>query len=163
MKGWIIWWRKEELEDVNVAQSISKTIDTIQNNFKDVTFVKNIEDNIVIKSDETLLHSLVINILKNAIVACENKDIKVIEISLKIETDNKVVLKIKDNGKGMSEEQLKKVIEPFYTLNKDRNRKISGMGLGLSLCMKICEVLNAELKLESQIEEGTIAIIKFKS
>lgn len=35
-------------------------------------------------------------------------------------------------------------------LNKDRNRKISGMGLGLPLCVKICETLNAEIKIESE-------------
>lgn len=155
--------QKLELEDVNISQSISKTIDNIQNSFEDVRFIKNIENNIVIKNDEILVHSLVINIFKNAIVACENKDIKIVETSLKRDIDNRIILKIKDNGKGMSEEQLKKVIEPFYTLNKDRNRKLSGMGLGLPLCVKICEVLNAELKLESKIGEGTTAIIKFTS
>ena len=62
----------------------------------------------------------------------------------------------------MSEEQLKKVKEPFYTLNKSRNRKVSGMGLGLPLCVKICDVLNAEMNIKSKIGEETSVEINFK-
>lgn len=102
------------------------------------------------------------NILKNAAIACENKINKIIEISLKIDLNDEIYLIIKDNGKGMTEEQLDKVLEPFYTLNKDRNRKTSGMGLGLPLCVKICEVLNGDIKITSKLGEGTIVTIKFK-
>lgn len=120
-----------ELEEINISKSLNKTIENMQEKFEEVLFQKNIQENIVLKSDEILLHSLVTNILKNSVVACENKESKTVEIILK-----KDILKIKDNGKGMTEEELNRVTEPFYTLNKDRNRKISGMGLRIAFMSK---------------------------
>ena len=150
-----------ELEDVNISKCVSDMIDNVQNSYKDVYFIKNIrENNILIKSDKVLLSSLIMNILKNAIVACTDKNEKIIEIL--IETNAETILKIKDNGKGMTDEQLERITEPFYTSNQDRNRKISGMGLGLPLCEKICEVLNASIKFESKINFGTTVTITFK-
>ncbi len=154
--------KKLELVDTNIVQSITKAIDIIQNSFKDVIFVKNIDESISIKSDEVLLYSLLINILKNGVIACIDKEEKIIEISAKRNMKDNIEIVIKDNGKGMTEEQIKKVVEPFYTLNKDRNRKLSGMGLGLPLCTKICEVLNANFNIESKIGDGTIVTINFK-
>lgn len=154
--------KKLKMEKLNLTQSIAKAINTIQDSYNDVTFINNIkEDNILLESDEVLLHSLIMNILKNAAIACKDKPVKVVETLLIKDLNNNILLKIKDNGKGMSEEQLQKVTEPFYTLNKDRNRKSSGIGLGLPLCIKICEVLNSELKIESQLGEGTVVTIKF--
>lgn len=150
------------LENIDISQCLNKAINNIIDTYTDITFIKNIEKNIIVKSDEILLHSLFTNILKNAAIACENKINKIIEISLKIDLNDEIYLIIKDNGKGMTEEQLDKVLEPFYTLNKDRNRKTSGMGLGLPLCVKICEVLNGDIKITSKLGEGTIVTIKFK-
>jgi signal transduction histidine kinase len=153
--------KKIELEDINISENINTIIDNNKCIYRDVEFIKNIQDNIIIKSDKVLLFSLVTNILKNAVVACENKNKKIVEIILEEITYNQIVLKIKDNGKGMSEKQIQKITEPFYTSNKDRNRKSSGMGLGLPLCEKICEVLNATLDFKSKEEYGTTVIIKF--
>lgn len=123
--------RKIELNEVNISENIMKIIENMKNNFSNINYIQNIEENIIIKSDEILINSLVTNILKNAIMAFEENSEKNIEIIFKDK-----ILKIKDNGKGMTKEQLKKVIEPFYTLNKDRNRKISGMGLRTTFMYK---------------------------
>lgn len=88
-----------KLENTNISQNIKQIVDNMQYNFKDVIFIKNIEDNINLKSDEILLKSLVINIIKNAITACDLKKDKIIEISLNKMEENEVILKIKDNRK----------------------------------------------------------------
>ena len=89
--------KKIELEDINISRSIRKIIESTKSNIKDVSFINNIEENIIIKSDETLLHSLVMNILKNAVTACNHMDTKIIEIFLNKAKDGQIVLKIKDN------------------------------------------------------------------
>lgn len=151
--------KKIKLGDINISRNINKIIDNTENNFEEIKFIKNIKGNIIIKSDEILLQSLITNILKNSIVACKNNIEKIIKISLIKNGEAELI--IEDNGKGMSDEEIKKVVEPFYTLNQDRNRKKSGMGLGLPLCIKICEVLNAEFEIDSKIGEGTTVSIKF--
>lgn len=153
--------KKIELEYINISNIINGIIESIRYEYKDISFIQSIQSDITILSDEVLLHSLILNIVKNAITAYKEAKEKIVIVTLEKINDNKVLLKIIDKGKGMSEEQLKKVIEPFYTLNADRNRKLSGMGLGLPLCKKICEVLNAKLKIESKRGEGTCVNIEF--
>lgn len=153
--------KKIELEYIDISEIINGIIENIRNDYKNISFVQGIQSNITILSDEVLLHSLILNIVKNAITAYEKEEKKVVIITLEKVNENKILLRIIDKGKGMSEEQLKKVIEPFYTSNADRNRKLSGMGLGLPLCKKICEILNATLKIESELGEGTCVNIEF--
>lgn len=153
--------KKIELEYINISNIINGIIESMRYEYKDISFIQSIQSNITILSDEVLLHSLILNIVKNAITAYKEAEEKIVIVTLEKINENKVLLKIIDKGKGMSEEQLKKVIEPFYTSNADRNRKLSGMGLGLPLCQKICEVLNAKLKIESKLGEGTCVNIEF--
>ena len=65
-----------------------------------------------------------------------------------------------DYGKGIKEEELEKIKEPFYTLSKDRNRKFSGMGLGLPLCIQIVQMQEGILEIQSEEKKGTKIIIK---
>lgn len=62
---------------------------------------------------------------------------------------------VQDYGKGISPENISKVIEPFYMENKSRARKQGGAGLGLSLCNEIARIHNTKLKIESEINKGT--------
>ena len=153
--------KKMKLENIDVSKTVQEIIESIQFDYKEVNFYKNIELDINFKSDKVLLHSLIVNLVKNAIMSYEENSEKVINIILKQLTSKTIILSIIDKGKGMTAEQLQKVTEPFYTLNKDRNRKISGMGLGLPLCIKICDVINAELKIESMLGKGTAVNIEF--
>lgn len=155
--------KKLELHKVDLSLLLEEIIDNMEFDYERAKFYKKIKTNIEIESDKTLLKSLITNIMKNAIMAYKEWELKTIMIVLDEYIDDKTILKIIDQGSGMTEEQLSKVTEPFYTLNKDRNRKISGMGLGLPLCVKICEILNAEFKIESKLEEGTTVSIIFKS
>lgn len=155
--------QKVKLELINISETIQETIKNIKYNFRDVEIYNEIEADIWLYSDKTLLQSLVTNIIKNAIMAYEKNSKKGVFVQLVKEKDGQINLRIIDGGRGMTEEELKKVLEPFYTLNKDRNREISGMGLGLPLCMKICETINATLYIKSKFGEGTIIDIKFKN
>jgi len=150
-----------ELKNVELSKVIKKIIDNIKSENYDIKFIEKIQEEIVINSDETLVYSLVLNLIKNAVMAYDEADVKVIEIVLNEIEEDIVRLEIIDKGKGMTDEQISKILEPFYTLNKDRNRQISGMGLGLPLCQKICTVLKADLKIQSILESGTTVNIEF--
>ncbi len=154
--------KKVELENIDISETIQDIIESMEFDYKEIKFYKRIENDINFESDKILLHSLVLNLVKNAIMSYEKNGIKIVNIILEQLTNETVLLSIIDKGKGMNEEQLQKVMEPFYTLNKDRNRKMSGMGLGLPLCIKICDVLSAKLKIESILGEGTAVNIEFE-
>ncbi len=60
---------------------------------------------------------------------------------------------------GISKEDLKKVTEPFYMVDKSRSRKAGGAGLGLALCEKIAQLHHGNIQIESQLGEGTTVTI----
>lgn len=139
---------------INLSKELNEIIENMQTTFPNVIFQKEIEKDIYVNFDKTLLKTLIINLTKNAINAYENNPI------VRIELDSKKVIKVIDYGKGIKQDELEKIKEPFYTLSKDRNRKFSGMGLGLPLCIQIVEMQEGKLEIESKENEGTKIIIK---
>jgi two-component system sensor histidine kinase PilS (NtrC family) len=95
-----------------------------------------------------------LNIIINSIQALKGKSSPAIEVSLAAE-GGFAVLKVKDNGSGMSEETRKKMFEPFHTT------KSKGTGLGLAITHKILEMHKAQIDVISEQGVGTEFIIKF--
>lgn len=105
-----------------------------------------------------LLQSLVINFTENAIRACETGG----QILLSFRAEEGIpTLRVKDNGRGMAPEQLERITEPFYRVDKSRTREEGGVGLGLYLCSEIVRLHGAELKFVSQLGQGTEVIVRF--
>ena len=77
--------------------------------------------------------------------------------------DNGVkTLYVRDNGIGMTEEQLSHITEPFYRTDKSRSRKEGGTGLGLALCKRIADAHGTTLSFSSAPGEGTTAYLSLK-
>jgi len=113
----------------------------------------------VIHGQEDLIKSLLLNLCLNAIRSCTpNEGIICLESK---KEDGNTVLSVTDNGCGIPEASLAKVAEPFYRVDKARNRKHGGAGLGLTLCQKIAEAHGAEMIIESTVGVGTIVKILF--
>jgi signal transduction histidine kinase len=85
----------------------------------------------------------------------------IIEIDIK-EEPGEVLFIFKDNGIGISENDLKYIFEPFYRADPSRSRKTGGFGLGLSICKKIVEAHNGEIIIKSKVNRGTEVILKMK-
>jgi signal transduction histidine kinase len=80
---------------------------------------------------------------------------KPVEISARIQT-NQIVITIRDHGCGIPEDDLKKVFEPFYRVDRSRSKNTGGFGLGLSLCKRIMEAHGGKISLKSRLHEGTM-------
>ena len=89
------------------------------------------------------------NIISNSADAIDKENGK---IELQTLNDNKnVIIKIKDNGKGMTQEVQQKIFDPFFT-TKDVG---SGTGLGLSISYGIIEKHNGKIEVESEVGKGS--------
>ncbi|MFA9467047.1 MAG: sensor histidine kinase, partial [Velocimicrobium sp.] len=111
-----------------------------------------------IYGDASLLESLLINLISNAINACRKNG----HIIIRATVENKLkTITVQDNGKGMTPEVLLQITEPFYREEKSRNRNDGGAGLGLAICEQIALSHNAELSFTSQLGKGTKAKITF--
>lgn len=100
--------------------------------------------------DEGQLKQVILNICKNAVDAMsERLDAKLRIETLFDEVANEMIIKITDNGNGISQEDLKKIGTPFFTTKK------TGTGLGLNVCYKIIKDHGGRIDVESRLGEGT--------
>ncbi|MDE5853630.1 MAG: HAMP domain-containing histidine kinase [Ruminococcus sp.] len=120
-----------------------------------VSLICNYED-ITFYADEELFKSLLYNIIENAVKASPIGE-KIVLNSAMYKGD--AVITITDYGIGMSKEDMQKVFEPFYMVDKSRSRKAGGAGLGLALCAEIAKLHNAILEIDSKLGEGTTIFI----
>ena len=108
--------------------------------------------------DPELFKSLLYNLIENAAKASRHGQ----EILLAAgKEDGKLFIDVIDHGIGIAAEDIKRVTQPFYMVDKSRSRKAGGAGLGLPLCVEIAAMHNARLLLQSEPGKGTKARILF--
>lgn len=141
----------QQNEQLNLVQ-VCKTAIEIFN--EDYIIFKTSENEIYTSFDRTQLTRIVTNLVKNAIQSIpENQEIKSVVIEI-LKEDTNFVLKISDNGIGISTENAAYIFEPKFTT------KNSGMGLGLAIIKKIIENYNGSITFESEEEKGTLFTVK---
>lgn len=99
-----------------------------------------------------LMKSVLLNLVDNAFKASAEGD--TVELSGRRLPEG-YEFQVKDYGVGIPEDELKKVTEAFYMVDKSRSRSKNGAGIGLALCTEILQLHNTELKIESKQGEGT--------
>lgn len=118
-------------------------------NDKKVKYIKKYdsEDEIYLNGDYNRLKQVLVNVIKNSIESINHGNGEII-IKI-IKKNSKLMLIIKDNGSGMSDETIAKIKEPFYTT------KQKGTGLGVPLSIEIIEAHNWIIDYSSKLEYGT--------
>ena len=104
--------------------------------------------------DKDLMISLLVNLVDNAARASE-------EGACIYMTARENTIAVRDNGCGIPKEEIPRVTEAFYMVDKARSRKAGGNGLGLALCSRIAKLHGADLRIESELGEGTEVSIVF--
>ena len=102
------------------------------------------------------MNTIVQNIVSNAIKHTETGG--EIKISAKSK-DDKIIVRVKDTGIGMSKESLKRIFEKFYRVHTGNLHNVKGFGLGLSYVKNIVDAHNGKIKVESTLGKGTTFII----
>lgn len=144
-------------EKVNLEKLIEDVLSNLDIliDVKQLKIVKNIKSSPYITGDYSWNKEAILNIIKNAIEHTESG--KNVTITL---DENNVYsyIKIKDEGEGIPENELKHIFDRFY---KTQNTKENSMGIGLALAKSIIEKQNGYIQVESKINEGTTFIIKY--
>lgn len=103
-------------------------------------------------AEVNLMKSVFLNLVDNAFKASWPGG--VVEVSGRL-LEEGYEFRVKDYGVGIPEEELKRVTEAFYMVDKSRSRSRNGAGLGLALCVEILRLHDSELRIESKVGEGT--------
>jgi light-regulated signal transduction histidine kinase (bacteriophytochrome) len=103
-------------------------------------------------ADAKLLNQVFTNLIDNSLKYREPSRKTVIEISGQIK-DGLAVYCVKDNGMGVKKDYQKKIFEVFHRLNPESD--IDGEGIGLAIVSRIIELLDGEIRIESETDTGT--------
>ncbi|HVM88086.1 MAG TPA: HAMP domain-containing sensor histidine kinase [Puia sp.] len=124
--------------------------------------LKNIEMEVVLKdtdltmeADPSLVEQVLINLVVNAVEAVKEKADPHIVLTAGTSKNNKTVIKVSDNGSGISPELLDKIFVPFFSTRK------TGSGIGLSLCKQIMLLHKGSIQVQSTPGDGTVFLLSF--
>lgn len=136
-------------------QIVIKLHITAKNKNQTLEFITE-DDKLMADFDFDRIEQVLLNILSNAIKYTENDG----EIKIYLENrDNKAYIKVKDTGMGIPEEDLPRIFERFYRVDKARARELGGTGLGLSIAKEIVEAHNGSIEIHSEVNEGTEVVV----
>ncbi|MCB0747691.1 MAG: hypothetical protein KDC90_09545 [Ignavibacteriae bacterium] len=147
-----------QIEKINLSEIVKDNIQLISNmaNEKGLYVISNVPENMMVYADLNLINTIIRNLLTNSI-----KFTKKGGVSISAKSDERSIeLLIKDSGVGISPEKLKNL----FSIDKNSSTKgthgESGTGLGLLICKEFIELNNGELKVESEVEKGSVFKIK---
>ena len=143
------------LEKIEIKNELQRIIQNKKNLFdgKNLDIKNNVTKKLFVKADKLRLEELFSNLLENSVKYSNEKGL----IIFNAKKENSFVkISIKDNGLGMTKNQLKHAFEEFYKADMSRH-DFESSGLGLSICKKIIERHNGKIWLESEgLGKGTI-------
>lgn len=138
---------------VNISKELNKIIElmTSYTNIQNILVTSTIEDNLFIRGNTDEIKQVFINIIKNGIEAISSNGKLHINA---IAENNEALIIIKDNGGGMTKDQLSKVGTPFYST------KEKGTGVGLTISFQIIAQMKGKIDINSVVGKGTTFLIK---
>jgi signal transduction histidine kinase len=110
---------------------------------------------LAIEADLNLIEQVLINLMVNAVEAVKDRENPRLTLSAEIQSNNKTLVKVTDNGLGMPPELLDKIFIPFFSTRKN------GSGIGLSLCKQIMLLHKGNIQVQSTNGVGSAFILQF--
>ncbi len=146
---------------VNLPQKVFNSVEVVYPlaEKKNIKFNLELEKNLFVLAEPSKLKQVMINLLSNAI----NYSPEDAEITVKVYLKaDECIVEIIDQGIGIAPEEITRIFERFYRVDKARSRDSGGTGLGLAIVKHIIEVFNGEIDVESELGKGSTFRIKLK-
>ena len=156
----ILLRQKPEMTEIDVprlVEEIGESVRPIASSRQVAFSAASVEAKLV--CDRELIKSLLYNLIDNAVKASQPGTC--VTLNAYFTQDGVMEFSVADQGSGIPKEELDKIFEPFYRVDKARSRKYGGAGLGLALCMEIAHAHAATLEIESEVGRGTVIRLRF--
>jgi two-component system phosphate regulon sensor histidine kinase PhoR len=151
-------------QQIVIHQSLQEIISSIMPiaQARGIDVILTVDTSLKIQGSEDRFKQMMLNLIENAIKYSRDGGKVRVSGELIPETD-KVLIQVRDQGIGISSEHIDRLFERFYRVDKSRSSKAGGTGLGLSIVKHIANLFEAELKVESQMNEGSVFSVLFPS
>ncbi|MCB1603211.1 MAG: phosphate regulon sensor histidine kinase PhoR [Gammaproteobacteria bacterium] len=147
-------------EVINMPELLNTVFNDIKNSSgaEQYELLAEIDSELDIFGDEEEIVGLVSNLLKNAI----NHNPKGTQIRLTwLAQKDRALLSVCDNGRGIDEKHIPHLTERFYRIDNSKDKNFNSTGLGLAIVKQICQNHEAELNIQSKLNEGTCFKVEF--
>ncbi len=157
-----VWEKKGmnlDLKSIDIIQFLNEKIDSYRMVHDEVDFKISIPKKTIYMLVDTFQLSIALNNLLDNAVKYKRDSLKLM-IDL-VEDSDKIILKISDNGLGISDDDQKHIFNKFYRVDNSSVHNTKGLGLGLFYVRNIIEAHNGQIWLESELKKGTTFFIRF--
>lgn len=143
-----------------IAQCVEEAIELVSSKVaeKNIDLLYFIDPEVpdIVSGDITRLRQVLINLIGNAIKFTSDGEIVVrVELQEKEGDNAKIYFSVRDTGIGITEEQRKKLFTAFTQADSSTTRKYGGTGLGLAICKKLVNLMDGEIWVDSQVDQGS--------
>lgn len=143
---------EKKLQDVKpLIDHVTRDL-AVQARQRNVTLVNDVSATAQAVMESSAMEQVFYNLIDNAIKY--NRDGGRVTVSSRSEGDS-VIISVTDTGVGIPEEDLPRIFERFYRVDKSHSRKVGGTGLGLSIVKHILQLHGGEISVQSQLNHGT--------
>ncbi|WP_213609463.1 ATP-binding protein [Pseudoalteromonas sp.] len=147
-------------DEFSIEECISEVFSIVESSIYDkgLTLIADISQYspIYFLGDKQRVRQLLLNIISNAIKFTPEGKIKV---SVSYNTEEILVISIKDTGVGIRKERIEHLFKPFAQGDSSTTRKYGGSGLGLAICKQICDAMKGTIEVESELGLGSKFIL----
>ncbi len=109
-----------------------------------------------------LAKSLILNLLDNGRKALDGDGEKTLLLGIQPTGDDGCEIQVMDNGRGIPPEEIERLTEAFYRVDKSRSRAQGGAGLGLALCREIVRIHHGTMTFQSELGKGTLFTVDLR-
>jgi two-component system phosphate regulon sensor histidine kinase PhoR len=145
------------IETFNIVELVKNVFDLLEMKAtkKKITLMFDIDYNepIIVNADKERIQQVLTNLIVNSIKYGRSKGTT--EVSIENLIKNKVIVRVTDNGEGITKTNLPRLFERFFRVDKSGSRKEGGSGLGLSIVKHIIEAHDEKIYVESEIGVGS--------
>jgi len=144
---------------VNIDQFLSTIIDETLSGFNPnrTVNIKNTESIGTIHTDKFLIRHVITNLVSNALKY--SGDTREVVVRQELQGSDQMNISVEDQGKGIPENEINNIFEPFYRASNIEN--VSGTGLGMAIVKHCADLLGGKLTVESEINKGTTVNFSF--
>jgi two-component system phosphate regulon sensor histidine kinase PhoR len=145
---------KETFDIIDLIENVFESLEMkASKNLISLTFNEKYQNPIWVKADKDRIQQVLSNLIVNSIKYGINKGTT--ELSIENLIMNKVLIRVADNGEGINNDEIPRLFERFYRVDKSGSREQGGSGLGLSIVKHILDAHNEKIYVESQIGIGS--------
>jgi two-component system sensor histidine kinase CpxA len=149
-----------EMISVNLTDLVRQVVDDagFEAQKRNVIVNMSAPEQYCVTGNAELLHSAIENIVRNAIRYTDATTS--VDVSLQLDDKLNVLLMIRDHGKGVPENDLERIFQPFYRVAEARDRNSGGAGLGLAIAERVIRIHGGTIRAENAQPAGLKVVIK---